>query len=126
MTIEESKTMWKLEMESNKSLYSSFSNEMKRLYSIVDELINRGIITYEDFTNDVIDGITTTIVDSGKSGAEPSKADQVNALCNILIKKYEEYKETEHTGGDTEILADSSKLSNESELYESKCVNNEG
>lgn len=39
MTIEESKMMWKLEVENNKPLYSSFSKEMKRLYNKVDELI---------------------------------------------------------------------------------------
>ena len=86
MTIEESKMMWKLEVENNKPLYSSFSKEMKRLYNKVDELINEGVITYEDFTNDVIDSITTTIVDNGKNNAEPRRADQVNAMCDMLFK----------------------------------------
>lgn len=45
MTIEESKMMWKLEVESNRPLYDSFSKEMKRLYNKVDELINEGVIT---------------------------------------------------------------------------------
>lgn len=107
MTIEESKMMWKLEVENNKPLYSSFSKEMKRLYNKVDELINEGVITYEDFTNDVIDSITTTIVDNGKNNAEPSRADQVNAMCDMLFKKYEEYKKVEHTGGDREVLMES-------------------
>lgn len=123
MTIEESKMMWKLEVENNKPLYSSFSKEMKRLYNKVDELINEGVITYEDFTNDVIDSITTTIVDNGKSSAEPSRADQVNAMCDILFKKYEEYKKVEHTGGDREVLADNTELSNKTRLYESECTN---
>lgn len=123
MTIEESKMMWKLEVENNKPLYSSFSKEMKRLYNKVDELINEGVITYEDFTNDVIDSITTTIVDNGKSGAEPSRADQVNAMCDILFKKYEEYKKVEHTGGDREVLADNTELSNKTRLCESECTN---
>ena len=122
MTIEESKMMWKLEVESNKPLYSSFSKEMKRLYNKVDELINEGVITYEDFTNDVIDSITTTIVDNGKSSAEPSRADQVNAMCDILFKKYEEYKKVEHTGGDREVLADNTELSNKTRLCESECT----
>lgn len=122
MTIEESKMMWKLEVESNKPLYSSFSKEMKRLYNKVDELINEGVITYEDFTNDVIDSITTTIVDNGKSNAEPSRADQVNAMCDMLFKKYEEYKKVEHTGGDREVLADNTELSNKTRLCESKCT----
>lgn len=122
MTIEESKMMWKLEVESNKPLYSSFSKEMKRLYNKVDELINEGVITYEDFTNDVIDSITTTIVDNGKSNAEPSRADQVNAMCDMLFKKYEEYKKVEHTGGDREVLADNTELSNKTRLCESECT----
>ncbi len=123
MTIEESKMMWKLEVESNRPLYDSFSKEMKRLYNKVDELINEGVITYEDFTNDVIDSITTTIVDNGKSSAEPSRADQVNAMCDILFKKYEEYKKVEHTGGDREVLADNTELSNKTRLCESECTN---
>ena len=123
MTIEESKMMWKLEVENNKPLYGSFSKEMKRLYNKVDELINEGVITYEDFTNDVIDSITTTIVDNGKSNAEPSRADQVNAMCDMLFKKYEEYKKVEHTGGDREVLADNTELSNKTRLCESKCTN---
>lgn len=123
MTIEESKMMWKLEVENNKPLYGSFSNEMKRLYNKVDELINEGVITYEDFTNDVIDSITTTIVDNGKSSAEPSRADQVNAMCDMLFKKYEEYKKVEHTGGDREVLADNTELSNKTRLCESECTN---
>lgn len=122
MTIEESKMMWKLEVENNKPLYGSFSNEMKRLYNKVDELINEGVITYEDFTNDVIDSITTTIVDNGKNNAEPSRADQVNAMCDMLFKKYEEYKKVEHTGGDREVLADNTELSDETRLCESECT----
>lgn len=123
MTIEESKMMWKLEVENNKPLYGSFSKEMKRLYNKVDELINEGVITYEDFTNDVIDSITTTIVDNGKSSAEPSRTDQVNAMCDMLFKKYEEYKKVEHTGGDREVLADNTELSNKTRLCESECTN---
>lgn len=123
MTIEESKMMWKLEVENNKPLYSSFSKEMKRLYNKVDELINEGVITYEDFTNDVIDSITTTIVDNGKNNAEPSRADQVNAMCDMLFKKYEEYKKVEHTGEDREVLADNTELSNKTRLCESECTN---
>lgn len=122
MTIEESKMLWKLEVENNKPLYGSFSKEMKRLYNKVDELINEGVITYEDFTNDVIDSITTTIVDNGKSNAEPSRADQVNAMCDMLFKKYEEYKKVEHTGGDREVLADNTELSNKTRLCESECT----
>lgn len=88
MTIEESKMMWKLEVENNKPLYSSFSKEMKRLYN-----------------------------------AEPSRADQVNAMCDMLFKKYEEYKKVEHTGGDREVLVDNIELSDETQLRESERAN---
>lgn len=76
MTIEESKMMWKLEVENNKPLYGSFSKEMKRLYNKVGELINE-----------------------------------------------EEYKKVEHTGGDREVLADNTELSNKTRLCESECTN---
>ena len=89
MTIEESKMMWKLEVENNKPLYGSFSKEMKRLYN---------------------------------KNAEPSRADQVNAMCDMLFKKYEEYKKVEHTGGDREVLADNTELSNKTRLCESECT----
>lgn len=82
--------MWKLEVENNKPLYSSFSKEMKRLYNKV---------------------------------AEPSRADQVNAMCDMLFKKYEEYKKVEHTGGDREVLVDNIELSDETQLRESERVN---
>lgn len=81
MTIEESKMMWKLEVENNKPLYSSFSKEMKRLYN------------------------------------------QVNAMCDMLFKKYEEYKKVEHTGGDREVLVDNIELSDEAQLRESERAN---
>lgn len=97
MTIEESKMMWKLEVENNKPLYSSFSKEMKRLYN--------------------------KIVDNGKNNAEPSRADQVNAMCDMLFKKYEEYKKVEHTGGDREVLVDNIELSDEAQLRESERAN---
>lgn len=96
MPIEESKMMWKLEVENNKPLYDSFSKEMKRLYN--------------------------KIVDNGKSNAEPSRADQVNAMCDMLFNKYEEYKKVEHTGGDREVLADNTELSNKTRLCESECT----
>ena len=85
--------------------------------------LNSSWITYEDFTNDVIDSITTTIVDNGKSNAEPSRADQVNAMCDMLFKKYEEYKKVEHTGGDREVLVDNIELSDEAQLRESERAN---
>lgn len=97
--------------------------DMIPLYNKVDELINEGVITYEDFTNDVIDSITTTIVDNGKNNAEPSRADQVNAMCDMLFKKYEEYKKVEHTGGDREVLVDNIELSDETQLRESERAN---
>ena len=37
-------------------------------------------------------------------------------------KKYEEYKKVEHTGGDREVLADNTELSNKTRLCESECT----
>lgn len=50
-------------------------------------------------------------------------ADQVNAMCDMLFKKYEEYKKVEHTGGDREVLVDNIELSDEAQLRESECAN---
>lgn len=43
-------------------------------------------------------------------------------MCDMLFKKYEEYKKVEHTGGDREVLADNTELSNKTRLCESECT----
>lgn len=68
MTHEESLMMWKLEMENFNKNIGLASKDMKKMYSILDTVINEGIVTYEDFTNDMIDELTTLMVEEGKSG----------------------------------------------------------
>ena len=58
MTHEESLMMWKLEMENFNKNIGLASKDMKKMYSILDTVINEGIVTYEDFTNDMIDELT--------------------------------------------------------------------
>lgn len=111
MTIEESKIMWKIEQENIKPQFSILPKELKKLYIKVDKLISDGIITYEDFTNDTLDAITTNIVDNGKGGTEPSREDQVRVICNSLLKKYEEYTKAESKETDTGVLVDNTEVS---------------
>ena len=120
MTIEESKVMWNLEKENIN--FKLLTKEMKALYDKVDELINDGTITYEDFTNDMIDALTNNIISNGQANAEPNRAEQINAICESLLNKYEEYHRIEPTEGDTGILADNTELSDELELCESECT----
>lgn len=95
MTIEESKVMWQLEKEHTD--YAKLTDEMKQLYDIVDKLINDGKITYEDFTSDVLDAMTTNIVNNGKENKNPDRHEQVKAMCLDLIQKYNNIK-TDNNG----------------------------
>lgn len=109
MTIEESKIMWELEKRNTNTKF--FSIEMKKLYERVDKLINSGIITYEDFTNDTLDEITTNIVNNGKTNANPDKVDQMKTVCLNLLKKYEEYTKVESEERNSGISVDNTKIS---------------
>lgn len=121
MTIEESKIMWNLEKENIN--FKLLTKGMKALYDKVDELINDGTITYEDFTNDMIDALTNNIISNGQANTEPNRAEQINAICESLLNKYEEYHRIESTEGDTGVLADNTELSNKTRLCESECTN---
>lgn len=90
MTKEESQMMWKIELDNFEQHKELASKEMKKLYSTVDKVITEGIITYEDFTNDMIDELTTSIVEQGKSNAEVNRATEVDNICKRLTEKYEE------------------------------------
>lgn len=93
MTIEESKIMWELEKQNTN--FDFLTKEMKKLYNQIDKLISGGIITYEDFANDVLDELTNNIVDNGKMNINPDRAEQVKTVCLNLLKKYEEYTKVE-------------------------------
>lgn len=108
MTIEESKIMWELEKSNTDSRF--FSKGMKKFYDRVDELINSGTITYEDFTNDMIDELTSNIVSNGKEGMNPDRIDQIETICANLLKKYEEYTKVESKEGDLGVSTDNTKV----------------
>lgn len=124
MTQEESMMMWKLELNNFKP--EMHSKEVKGLYKILDKVIPEGIITYEDFTNDMIDELTTLTVENGKADVEPDRAEQVNTLCKRLTEKYEEkYNQRESVAGDTELPTDSAEVQDEPGVCESECTDEE-
>lgn len=108
MTIEESKIMWELEKTNTDTRF--FSKEMKKFYKKVDELINSGIITYEDFTNDVLDELTSNIVSNGKDNLNPDRVNQVETMCANLLKKYEEYTKAESKERDSGVSVDNTEV----------------
>lgn len=107
MTIEESKAMWGIEKSNVNNL--NFTKGMKKLYAIVDKVIEAGIITYEDFTSDTIDELTTLMVQEGKGEIDTiDRASQVDIMCERLTKKYEEKYNTRKSGeGTVDIPTDS-------------------
>lgn len=121
MTIEESQMMWKIELDNFEQHKELASKEMKKLYSAVDKVITEGIITYEDFTNDMIDELTTSIVEQGKSNAEVNRATEVDNICKRLTEKYEEkYKNRESLAGDSELPANNTQVQDELGICESE------
>lgn len=112
MTQEESLMMWKLEMENFNKNIGLASKDMKKMYSILDTVINEGIVTYEDFTNDMIDELTTLMVEEGKSGnGQKDRATEIDIICKRLTEKYEaKHKEGKSGAGDTELSADNTDI----------------
>lgn len=124
MTHEESLMMWKLEMENFNKNIGLASKDMKKMYSILDTVINEGIVTYEDFTNDMIDELTTLMVEEGKSGnGQKDRATEIDIICKRLTEKYEtKYNERESGTGTTELSTDNTEVSDTEELHESERV----
>ena len=108
MTIEESQVMWQLERSNiNKE---HLTKPMKELYDRVDALIQNGELLYETFANDMVDMITTVIVKDGKEGVEQNRTEQVDAICNELLNKYEKLDKGESVEGDSGVSVDSTKV----------------
>lgn len=125
MTIEESKAMWNIEKSNVDQV--NFTKGMKALYKAVDKVIENGIITYEDFTNDTIDELTTLMVQEGKGeiGAM-DRAEQLDLMCKRLTEKYEEKYNTRESGtGIIELPTDSAEVSDPEKLHESECITEE-
>lgn len=124
MTIEESQMMWKIELDNFEQHKELASKEMKKLYSAVNKVITEGIITYEDFTNDMIDELTTSIVEQGKNNTEVNRATEVDNICKRLAAKYEEkYKNRESLAGNSELSTDNTQVQDESGICEPECPN---
>ena len=86
MTIEESKSMWKLELEHMKPIEHMMSKELKKLYKLVGEKIESGELLYSTFTTDTMDLLTKAVTE-GKEDDDRHAIVQV--LTNSLIEKYE-------------------------------------
>lgn len=125
MTIEESKAMWNIEKSNVDQV--NFTKGMKALYKAVDKVIENGIITYEDFTNDTIDELTTLMVQEGKGEIDAmDRAEQLDLMCKRLTEKYEEkYNARESGTGITELSTDSAEVSDPKKLHESECITEE-
>lgn len=125
MTIEESKAMWNIEKSNVDQV--NFTKGMKALYKAVDKVIENGIITYEDFTNDTIDELTTLMVQEGKGEIDTAdRVEQIDLMCKRLTKRYEEkYNARELGTGITELPTDSAEVSDPEKLHESECITEE-
>lgn len=125
MTIEESKAMWNIEKSNVDQV--NFTKGMKALYKAVDKVIENGIITYEDFTNDTIDELTTLMVQEGKGEIDTvDRVEQIDLMCKRLTEKYEEKYNTRELGtGITELSTDSAEVSDPEKLHESECITEE-
>lgn len=122
MTHEESLMMWKLEKDSFDKNEAMASKDMKKLYKILDKVIVENVVTYEDFTNDMIEELKSITKDeTGKD-----RGFEVDEICKRLTKKYEtKYNERESGSGDRELSADNTEVSDTKELHESECVSKE-
>lgn len=127
MTHEESLMIWKLELDNFNKNIGLASKDMKKMYKVLDKVINESIITYEDFTNDMIDELTTMIiVEACKNKEDKDRATEIDTICKRLTEKYEaKYNERKSGTGDTKLQANSTEVSDTEKLQESECVSEE-
>lgn len=119
MTREESINLWKLEKESSNT--AVFTEGMNKLWDKVDELINNGDLMYDQFTSDIIDELTTIVVDKTKEGVELDRVAQIDCMCDRLYEKYtKQYNNTEPGEGDSGVLADTTEVQDEPGVCESE------
>ena len=117
--------MWNIEKSNVDQV--NFTKGMKAWYKAVDKVIENGIITYEDFTNDTIDELTTLMVQEGKGEIDTvDRVEQIDLMCKRLTKRYEEkYNARELGTGITELSTDSAEVSDPEKLHESECITEE-
>lgn len=126
MTHEESKTMWKLEQKNSRP--EMFTKSMKKLYSLVDKCIEEDVIRYSDFTSDMLDELTTAVVNNGKNDTDVAidRVEQINQICDKLAEKYEQKYNTRESGvGVTDVHVDSAEVQDIEGLCESECASTE-
>lgn len=122
MTHEESLMMWKLEKDSFDKNEAMASKDMKKLYKILDKAIVANVVTYEDFTNDMIEELMSITKDENSK----DRAFEVDEVCRRLTKKYEtKYNERESGSGNRELSEDNTEVSDTEELHKSECVSEE-
>ena len=79
---EESKVLWKLELESAKSL--KLTPEHQKLVNIVTKKIEDYSLTYEEYVQDIADYLSA----ENDNGQEEDAKTIIKNMCNYLINKY--------------------------------------
>ena len=77
---EESQTLWKLELESAKSI--TLTPEHQALIDLVTVKIEDYTLTYDEYVSDIADYLKTALDDD-----DPKKV--IENMCNHLIQKYD-------------------------------------
>ena len=96
---EESKVLWKLELESAKDL--TLTPEHKKLVDIVTKKIEDYSLTYEEYLVDI-----TNFLKDVSEDAEPKEV--IKNMCNRLIQKYgsEEVRSEQDQNGPSAVECD--------------------
>ena len=93
MTKEESKIMW--EMEKRLIDMSQLRPSLKKLYEVVDKLIEDDVLTYDVFVENLTAAlISTTIVDS--EDTHKVRMENIDNVCLQLIEQYEQLNTKEY------------------------------
>ena len=113
MTKEESIAMWKVEKaHTDKNL---LTKKMNKLFDLVEELIMNGDLMYDQFSGDMLDEVTTTIIENGKNETNLDRAAQIDLICERLYENYtKQHNNSESGEGDNGVLADNTEVSDES------------
>ena len=95
---EESKVLWKLELESAKNL--TLTPEHQKLVDVVTKKIEDYTLTYEEYLVDITNFLKDTLED-----AEPKEV--IKNMCNHLIQKYgEEVRSEQDQNGPSAVECD--------------------
>ena len=124
MTAEESKLIWELEKKNTN--FDALSKPLQKLFKTVDKAIYAEVISYEEFTNDMIDGVTDCIVANTKNGEDKERAEVIENIAERLIKKYNaKYKARKSLGRNKKDAVDNTEVQNEPRIYASSTESTE-